>query len=149
MFSVQIDAKDLQRKLRAVANGLHNPEPLMNDLSEVMYAQIIKNFEMQGRPPWKKLSPATLARKKGNRKLQEGGEKSEDLMGSFEAGASGNEAWVSNAVTYAAIHNFGGKAGRGRKVTIPARPFINLPVDGRQALADATADFIESLVRVA
>ena len=31
---------------------------------------------------------------------------------------------------YAAIHQFGGKAGRGRKVTIPARPFLPVKSDG-------------------
>jgi phage gpG-like protein len=31
---------------------------------------------------------------------------------------------VGTNVEYAAIHNFGGQAGRGRKVMIPARPFL-------------------------
>ena len=31
---------------------------------------------------------------------------------------------VGTSVAYAAIHQFGGQAGRGRKVAIPARPFI-------------------------
>ncbi len=143
MIDIVVDAKDFKRKLSAVARGLQNPEPLMNDLSEVMFNQIMKNFDAQGRPPWKKLALATLAKKKGTKKLQESG----DLVGNFEAGASGKEAWVSNATVYAAIHNFGGQAGRGLKVTIPARPFMTLPVDGKQALADATADFIEYLAR--
>ena len=146
MIEIKVDASDLERKLRGVVLGLQQPAELMADLSEVMYNEVIKNFEMQGRPSWKKLSPVTLAKKKGNRKLQEGGDRSEDLIGSFEARVEGNSAIVSNAVTYAAIHNFGGKAGRGLKVDIPARPFMTIPVSGRQALADACADFLESLV---
>ncbi|TSA12012.1 MAG: phage virion morphogenesis protein, partial [Deltaproteobacteria bacterium] len=31
---------------------------------------------------------------------------------------------IGTNVIYAAIHQFGGKAGRGRKVTIPARPYL-------------------------
>ena len=31
---------------------------------------------------------------------------------------------------YAAIQQFGGKAGRGHKVTIPARPFLPVRQDG-------------------
>ena len=146
MFYVELDTKDLQRKLRGVALGLQQPAELMDDLSEVMFNEVMKNFEMQGRPSWKALSPVTLAKKKGNRKLQEGGANSEDLMGSFESRVEGHTAIVSNAVTYAAIHNFGGKAGRGFKANIPARPFMTIPVSGRQALADACADFLESLV---
>ena len=147
MIEIKVDASDLERKLRGVVLGLQQPAELMEDLSEVMYSEVIKNFEMQGRPSWKKLSPVTLAKKKGNRKLQEGGPNSEDLIGSFEARVDGHQAIVSNAVTYAAIHNFGGKAGRGLKVDIPARPFMTIPASGRQALADACAEFLESLVR--
>ncbi len=147
MLYIEINTSDLERKMRGVVLGLQQPAELMADLSEVMYNEVIKNFEMQGRPSWKKLSPVTLAKKKGNRKLQEGGANSEDLIGSFEARVEGNTAVVSNAVTYAAIHNFGGKAGRGLKVDIPARPFMTIPASGRQALADACADFLESLVR--
>ena len=147
MLYIEINTSDLERKMRGVVLGLQQPAELMTDLSEVMYNEVIKNFEMQGRPSWKKLSPVTLAKKKGNRKLQEGGANSEDLIGSFEARVEGNTAVVSNAVTYAAIHNFGGKAGRGLKVDIPARPFMTLPSSGRQALADACADFLENLVQ--
>ena len=147
MLYIEINTSDLERKMRGVVLGLQQPAELMADLSEVMYNEVIKNFEMQGRPSGKKLSPVTLAKKKGNRKLQEGGANSEDLIGSFEARVEGNTAVVSNAVTYAAIHNFGGKAGRGLKVDIPARPFMTIPASGRQALADACADFLESLVR--
>ena len=147
MWYIEINTSDLERKMRGVVLGLQQPAELMADLSEVMYNEVIKNFEMQGRPSWKKLSPVTLAKKEGNRKLQEDGANSEDLIGSFEARVEGNTAVVSNAVTYAAIHNFGGKAGRGLKVDIPARPFMTIPASGRQALADACADFLESLVR--
>lgn len=34
---------------------------------------------------------------------------------------------------YAAIHQFGGQAGRGRKVTIPARPFIPFDSSGKMS----------------
>ena len=34
------------------------------------------------------------------------------------------------ASDYAAIQQFGGQAGRGHKVTIPARPFLPVRLDG-------------------
>ena len=40
----------------------------------------------------------------------------------------GAEAWAGRLSAYAAIHHLGGQAGRGRKVTIPARPY--LPING-------------------
>ncbi|TAN73183.1 MAG: phage virion morphogenesis protein, partial [Magnetospirillum sp.] len=33
---------------------------------------------------------------------------------------------VGTAMVYGAIHQFGGKAGRGRKISIPARPYLGL-----------------------
>ncbi|MDK4671286.1 phage virion morphogenesis protein, partial [Kingella kingae] len=46
---------------------------------------------------------------------------------------SGNDfARIGSNKPYAAIHHIGGQAGRGRKVHIPARPY--LPIDGSGAL---------------
>ncbi|QPJ63713.1 MAG: phage virion morphogenesis protein [Candidatus Nitronauta litoralis] len=53
--------------------------------------------------------------------------------------------WGTNMI-YAAIHNFGGKAGRGKKVDIPARPYLVLQdqdLDEMTAVLDdyLTGDF--------
>lgn len=52
----------------------------------------------------------------------------------------GNTLTLSNPMIYAAIHNFGGQAGRGKKVTIPARPFM--PADESGNLAPRAQDAI-------
>ena len=57
-------------------------------------------------------------------------------------GASGVE--VGSNVAYAALHQFGGQAGRGKKVTIPARPFLatrerGLPREYGEIIRDALA----------
>jgi phage virion morphogenesis protein len=41
---------------------------------------------------------------------------------SYTAGA--REISIGTSVIYAAIHQFGGQAGRGKKVYIPARPYL-------------------------
>ena len=136
-----------------LASGHHWSGRMALQVQDSQQQSFSASFELQGRPSWKKLSPVTVAKKTGNRKLQEGGERSEDLMGSFEARVEGNAAIVSNAVTYAAVHNFGHTFNRKKKdgseynIVIPARPFMTIPARGRQALADACADFLESLVR--
>lgn len=45
----------------------------------------------------------------------------------------GNTLTVGSPMLYAAIHQFGGPAGKGKKVEIPARPF--LPADDAGGLA--------------
>lgn len=52
--------------------------------------------------------------------------------------SSGLVASVGAHMIYAAIHQTGGKAGRGHKVTIPARPYLGL--------SDADRDAVEALV---
>lgn len=48
------------------------------------------------------------------------------LRHSVTARASRTGVEVGTNLAYGAIHQFGGKAGRGRKVTIPARPYLGL-----------------------
>ncbi len=43
---------------------------------------------------------------------------------------------------YAAIHQFGGMAGRGRKVRIPARPFIGIDERGSAQIVDTLRQYV-------
>lgn len=49
---------------------------------------------------------------------------------------------VGVSVKYGRIHQLGGKAGRGRRVTIPARPFLGISKAGRQEALDIMRDHI-------
>lgn len=44
---------------------------------------------------------------------------------------------TSGRIPYAGIHQFGGPAGRGKKVTIPARPYLGRNVAGGMEIAPA------------
>lgn len=58
------------------------------------------------------------------------------LRNSITSRASNDFAEVGTATVYARIHQFGGKAGRGRKVTIQARPFIGMSADDRALVVE-------------
>lgn len=49
---------------------------------------------------------------------------------------------IGSRLKYAAIHQFGGKAGRGKKVTIPARPFIGMSASAERAIIDTINGYI-------
>ncbi len=53
-----------------------------------------------------------------------------DLRRQFTISTLSDSLTVGNTMKYAAIQQFGGKAGRGRKVTIPARPFLPIHQNG-------------------
>lgn len=64
----------------------------------------------------------------GNKKPLIG--ESETLRKQILPSVSGNALTVLSTPFYAAIQQFGGQAGRGHKVTIPARPFLPVRLDG-------------------
>jgi len=49
-----------------------------------------------------------------------------DLAASITSKYDDNSAVVGTNKVYAAIHQFGGDAGRNKKVKIPARPYLKL-----------------------
>ncbi|EFH23696.1 hypothetical protein NEIPOLOT_00440 [Neisseria polysaccharea ATCC 43768] len=55
-------------------------------------------------------------------------------------------ALVGTNIVYAAIHNFGGMAGRNRKVRIPQREFLTLTDNDKQALMDDVQDYFSGLI---
>jgi len=118
---------------------------------------VLENFQAESAPdgtPWERLSATTLQLGLGKRKgfgkrggLTAKGERylqgkrilweHGDLEGSVHSQADQNSVTVGAGghIPYAAIHQFGGQAGRGRKVTIPARPYLALNEGDTLALA--------------
>jgi phage virion morphogenesis protein len=63
-------------------------------------------------------------------------------MRSISVRASSDKVVVGTNVVYAAIHHFGGQAGRGRKVTIPARPFMMIQDEDWKEINEVSADYL-------
>ncbi len=127
MITIQVNSAAVTHTLARLAQRVSDMRPAMRDIADELHYQSMVNFEQQGRPRWQPLSAATQAANKGKRA---GGQILSDvgnLKNSLRPSSNANSARVSSDVEYAAIHQFGGKAGRGNKVHIPARPF--LPVD--------------------
>jgi len=118
----------------------------MHEIGQYYERRVLENFAAQTDPegrPWPKLSATTLGlglakgkrlKKSGyltragrqylvNKKiLVEHG----DLRGSVHYQAERNQVTIGTGghIPYGGIHQFGGLAGRGRKVRIPARPYL-------------------------
>lgn len=154
-FSIEVQDKAVQSALHALASRVNNMAPVLDTLGEGIIERTKRRFDTSTGPDgqaWKPNSAATLAmlsdrlagsksnikkdgslNAKGSRALANKkpliGE-SQDLRRQIVAIASGNTLTVSSTPKYAAIHQFGGKAGKGHKVTIPARPFLPVKLDG-------------------
>jgi phage virion morphogenesis protein len=72
------------------------------------------------------------------------------LSRSFKKKVTKESVVVGTNLEYAAIHQFGGKAGRGRKVVIPARPYLPITQKGdlfkkvEKEIEEIITDFIEN-----
>lgn len=143
------DWSALVEHLAHLGRGL--PQGVSQAIAEGITSRTIRRFDEQRAPdgtPWPPLSPATLLSEVGPRdRLKRGGlsRRALDRMAKRKAlirtgrlrssiswKVRGTRIYVGTNVVYAPIHQFGGQAGRGRKVRIPARPFLGLSAKDRE-----------------
>ncbi len=96
--------------------------------------------------PWQAINSKYLAKKNATGRtagiLVFTGNLQNSLVGQLTRDA---EAAVTNNLPYAAIHQFDDKAGRGRKTTIPARPYVEIDGQDARDIHDKIKDNFERL----
>jgi phage virion morphogenesis protein len=176
MISVTFDDQEVKNLLDRLHRKLGDLKPAMNEVGQRYERRLLEGWEAEQAPdgtPWK---PTTVlsntlgfvgteaGTKKKKAYTKAGGmtaafqrylaeKKILVLSGRmrsrlhYQADAKSMAIGVAG-IPYAAIHQFGGKAGRGRKVTIPARPWLamNTP-DGGLALAERDRNMVLSVLR--
>ena len=128
-ISVEIEDAVLRAALMRIAAVLASPSAVMDQIGRYLVASTLRRFERERAPdgsPWLKSARA----------LAEGGQTLTDtgrLRGSIAHTVTegGRAVEVGSDVLYAAIHQLGGRAGRGRRVTLPARPYLGIDEDDR------------------
>ena len=143
MIEIKIDDKEVISLLKKLSKKVNDMTPVMQIIAGIMHDAVEENFEKEGRPKWPSLAPATIKQraKKGHwpgKILQQSGQ----LAASISRRATSNSAIVGTNKVYAAIHQFGGKAGRGHKATIPARPFLKLDNKALDDIKNAILSYI-------
>ena len=133
MIDIEINnAQEIASALERLAQATSHRAPLMRSIAGTMESAVLQNFDVGGRPKW-----LGLKYRQGTPLVD-----TENLMGSITSDYSNDMATVGTNEPYAAIHQFGGKAGRGRKVKIQARPFLALtPQDETYILEDVQGYF--------
>lgn len=122
-IKVEIKDSDVKQLLKRLSAKAANAQPAMREIAELVRSSVLKNFMEGGRPQrWKALAASTIRKKRGG-----AGQiliDSARLRNSIHASSTVTQAIVGTNTRYAAIHQFGGMAGRGGKVRIPARPYL-------------------------
>lgn len=138
MIEIEINnAQEVAVLLERLAQATAHRTPLMRKIAGKMESAVAQNFEVGGRPKW-----LELKYRQGTPLVN-----SERLMESITSEYNNDEVIVGTNEPYAAIHQFGGKAGRGRKVEIPARPFLALTPQDEADILEDVQDYFQRLIK--
>jgi len=150
---IQHRAKTILTALNKLIKKAENKTDVMEIIAGKMKDAVEQNFEEQGRPKWKHLSLVTIINrwKKSGKQAKTASElfnveilkDTGSLKSSITKKVTENEAIVGTNKPYAAIHQFGGKAGRNKKVKIPKRSFLKLTPDDKQSILEAVKNYFK------
>ncbi len=146
MFRIAVSTKEIDGlAARLVERGTQGMPEAMTEIAGIMLDAVEENFDKEGRPPWTPLADATVEdrREKGFGPEHPILQRLGNLAASVQADSTSDEATVSTNLRYAALQHFGGKAGRGKKVTIPPRPFLVLTPGDEDEIADVLRRLID------
>lgn len=127
-IEIKIDNKAINEKLLELASRGENLRPLMKNIAGIFADSTEENFKNEGRPDkWTDLAEITKEKRKKKNKwpgqiLQVQGQ----LAASVNTQYDDDSVIIGSNKDYAAIHQLGGKAGKNKKVKIPARPYLQL-----------------------
>ena len=134
-IEIKIDNKKVEKALLEIAQKTSNLRPLMKNIAGIMADSTEENFKEEGRPKWKDLSEKTkTARKKTGHYPGQILQVSGQLAMSIATQYDNESAIIGSNKVYAAIHQLGGLAGRNKKTTIPARPYLSLADDNLEKI---------------
>ena len=148
MFTIEVQSDRIQKALRDIGNAVQNMSPVMRAIGLELIAETEDNFSNQGRPHWMGLAPSTIKQRAkhgtwpGMILQRSAGGLAASIMSFHDSNSV--SVGVGGHIKYGAIHQFGGKAGRGHQSTIPARPF--LPIDKQGNLTDSAEEAVMSIV---
>lgn len=153
MSFIRIDIKDegLTSLLQEAQGKIDDLSPVMLNISEIMYDDVMENFEQQGRPRWPALKESTIAKREAKgywpgKILQMRGE----LVASITSQSDDSSATVGTNKEYAAAQQF------GAEIPMPARTQLAMgfktykkgPRKGKTLFAKASkADFTRPITR--
>lgn len=129
-IEIRIDNKAVEDALLKVASKCEDMKPLMKNIAGIMADSVEENFEQEGRPDkWQELAESTIKKRKKTkhwpgRILQVEGQLATSITTQYD----NESAVIGSNLAYAAIHQLGGQAGKGKKVTIPARPYLIMTI---------------------
>jgi phage virion morphogenesis protein len=145
-FQIQYEITDLSvtRKLQDLIAKAGNLTPAMRKIGQYMLRQTnVERFGKQKDPEgkkWLNLKDKTWKKKKKPVILTEEGTLKSNQ--NFKAESLSVSIGTTEGPVYAAIHQFGGEAGKNHKVKIPARPFLGFNEENKKMAIEKIRIFL-------
>lgn len=159
--------KAVQTLLRQAGETLADPTPLLREIGADLVQSTRERFDTMTDPQGKKWVPLSadtqIGRLGGAKRVytkkmrfRKGVADKLDKMRilfrrghlrhsiTFHASRTGVE--IGTNLAYGAIHQSGGKAGRGRKITIPARPYLGLSAADEDKIVGLTQSYLREVL---
>ena len=126
MLEINLDTKQFECSLGQLLKNARNTKPMMRGIAAELVSLTEENFEQEswGGEKWKR---SLRANNENGKTLQKSGQ----LAASISTQVSNTFARIGSNKPYAAIHHMGGKAGRHKSVTLPARPYLPISKNGK------------------
>ncbi len=144
-IEIRIDNHEVNSRLLELAQRGENMRPLMKNIAGIMAYSTEENFKEEGRPDkWQELAESTIKqRKKTGHYPGQILQVSTQLATSISTFYDDESAVIGSNLDYAAIHQLGGNAGKNKKVSIPARPYLLLNNDDYAEIIEVIADYLQ------
>jgi phage virion morphogenesis protein len=143
---IEYDDDDVRKALRRLISLTGDASPALLNIGEILVPSTRRRFETKTGPdgePWERNSEVTIARKGRDNPLFDHG----DLRRENAYEVIGNDTLeVYNTLPYAAMQHFGGTKAEFPWLwgDIPARPFLGISDDDKDAILDEIQAHIEA-----
>lgn len=163
--------QEVQNSLKLAGQAVGKPSVMLKVYGEILKRSIQRNFDEGGRPVrWQPLALSTL-QTLGKYRMKHGGARWAGLTREERGSAALSNKKIlidtgrlrrsiravvvndttleigTHDVPYAAIHQKGGMAGRGKRVRIPARPYLVIQEEDAFAMQTVTLQAMTSALR--
>ena len=137
---IAVEGAAARAGLARVAEVLESPRDAMDEIGRRLVSAALRRFESERGPDGRPWLRSARALTEGGRTLTDSGRLRASIAHSVAA--DGRAVLVGSDVAYAAIHQFGSRAGgarrrgggTGRRGQLPARPYLGIDESDRDAI---------------
>ena len=148
---VSINWGGFKEAVERAGSNITDTQGLMIKIGMAMKGQTVRRFQTGASPEGEAWAPVKNPRKGGNGRPRRGRVQplvdTGRLRNSISFSAAPTEVHVGSNLVYARIHQLGGQAGRGRQVTIPARPYLGLSEEDQEEIKALVQEHIAGAFR--